>query len=270
MIKGEKYLNPNRIPSIWCPGCGNGIILHGILSTLEDLDTKKEDVVFVSGIGCSSRSPTYTIFDNIHTLHGRAIPIATAIKLVKPNKKVIVMTGDGDSLAIGGNHIIHAARRNIDISVVIFNNSIYGMTGGQFSPLTPYGMKATTSQFGNLEETFDTMKLLAGAGASYSARIGTYYYVQMMKYMKTAFTRKGFSVIEVITQCPVYYGRLNKMATPIDMMSWQKTNLVFKEKADKMTQGELVGKIVVGEFVKEERPSFIEKRNALLERVMKK
>lgn len=269
-MKGEKYLNPSRIPSIWCPGCGNGVVLHAVLATLEDMDTKLDDLVFVSGIGCSSRSPTYTLFDNIHTLHGRAIPIATAIKLVHPDKKVIVMTGDGDSLAIGGNHIIHAARRNMDMTVIIFNNSIYGMTGGQFSPLTPLGKKATTSHLGNLEDTFDTMKLLEGAGATYLARIGTFFYTQMMRYMKTAFLHKGFSAIEVITQCPVYYGRLNQFSTPFDMMIWQKENLILKSKAETMTTEEMVGKIVIGEFINKAKPSYIEQRTALLERIKNK
>lgn len=266
-MKGEKFLNPNKIPSIWCPGCGNGIVLHAALATLEDMNLKQEDVIFVSGIGCSSRSSTYTIFDNIHTLHGRAIPIATAIKLVKPGKKVIVMTGDGDSMAIGGNHIIHAARRNMDISVIIFNNSIYGMTGGQFSPLTPIGKKATTSHLGNIEDTFDTMKLLEGAGGTYLARIGTYYYVQMMKYMKAAFTHKGFSAIEVITQCPVYFGRLNQFNTPYQMILWQKENLVFKSQSEKMSAEELSGKLVIGEFVNSSKPSYLEKKQAQIERM---
>jgi len=269
-MKGEKYLNPSRIPSIWCPGCGNGIILHAVLATLEDLNIKQEDLILVSGIGCSSRSPTYTIFDNIHTLHGRAIPIATAIKLVQPGKKVIVMTGDGDSMAIGGNHIIHAARRNIDISVIIFNNSIYGMTGGQFSPMTPSGKKATTAHLGNIEEPFDTMKLLKGAGANYLARIGTYYYSQMMKYMKTAFTHNGFSAVEVIAQCPVYYGRMNQYPTPYDLLMWQKDNLVFKTQFEKMAEHEIIGKMEIGEFVNENRPSFLEKRQAQLERMIQK
>lgn len=269
-MKGEKYLKQDRIPSIWCPGCGNGIVLHAVLATLEDLAVKQEDVVFVSGIGCSSRSSTYTIFDNIHTLHGRAIPIATAIKLVQPGKKVIVMTGDGDSTAIGGNHIIHAARRNMDLSVIIFNNSIYGMTGGQFSPLTPCGKKATTSHLGNIEDNFDTMKLLEGAGATYLARIGTYHFIQMMKYMKTAFTHSGFSAIEVITQCPIYFGRLNQMPTPYSMMMWQKENLVYKAQAEKMAEDELIGKMVIGEFVNKIKPSYLEKKQIQLERMIQK
>jgi 2-oxoglutarate ferredoxin oxidoreductase subunit beta len=268
-MKGEKFLNPGKIPSIWCPGCGNGIVLHAVLATLEDMNVKQEDVVFVSGIGCSSRSSTYTVFDNIHTLHGRAIPIATAIKLVQPGKKVIVMTGDGDSMAIGGNHIIHAARRNMDISVIIFNNSIYGMTGGQFSPLTPTGKKATTSHLGNIENSFDAMKLLEGAGATYLARIGTYYYVQMMKYMKSAFTHTGFSAIEVVTQCPIYFGRLNQFHTPYEMLVWQKDNLIFKTQAQNLSKDELTDKMIIGEFVNENKPSYLEKKQAQQERIKK-
>lgn len=266
-MKGEKFINPARIPSIWCPGCGNGIVLHSVLTALEELEYEKNDVIFVSGIGCSSRSSTYTVFDNIHTLHGRAIPIATAIKLTRPDKKVIVMTGDGDSLAIGGNHIIHAARRNMDLTVIIFNNSIYGMTGGQFSPLTPTGKRATTSQFGNIEDQFDSMKLLQGAGATYLARIGTYYYPQMTKYIKTAIRHEGFAVVEAVTQCPVYFGRLNKLSTPSDMIMWQKENLVFKDKVTQSTDPLEPGKMLIGEFVNETKPSYLQKRNALLERI---
>lgn len=266
-MKGEKFINSSRIPSIWCPGCGNGIVLHSVLTALEELNYTKEQVIFVSGIGCSSRSSTYTVFDNIHTLHGRAIPIATAIKLVRPDKKVIVMTGDGDSLAIGGNHIIHAARRNIDITVIIFNNSIYGMTGGQFSPLTPSGKRATTSQFGNIENQFDAMKLLKGAGATYLARIGTYYFTQMTRYIKTAIQHDGFGVVEAITQCPVYYGRLNKMATPSDMLLWQKDNLIFKDRLSQNNNQEIDEKLLIGEFANDNIPSYLQKRQTLLERI---
>ncbi len=269
MIRGEKYLHPERIPSIWCPGCGNGIILHAMLAALEDLNITTEDLVFVSGIGCSSRSTTYTIFDNIHTLHGRALPIATAIKLVRPDKKVVVMAGDGDTMAIGGNHLIHAARRNIDVTLIIFNNSIYGMTGGQVSPLTPLGKRGTTATYGTIEETFDTVKLLEGAGATYVARIGTYYFQAMVKYMKKALNHVGFSAVEVITQCPIYYGRMNQYKNPAEMMALQKEQLVFKERAAKMSSEELKNKIVIGEFVEEEKQSYLQKRKIQLEGLSK-
>jgi len=268
-MRGEKYLNNDRIPSIWCPGCGNGIVLHAMLTALEDLKINTEDLVFVSGIGCSSRSSTYTIFDNIHTLHGRAIPIATAIKLMRPDKKVVIMSGDGDALAIGGNHLIHAARRNMDLTLIIFNNSIYGMTGGQVSPLTPSGKKGTTATQGTIEEQFDTVKLLAGAGASYVARSGTYYFQATVKYMKKALSRQGFSAIEVFTQCPIYFGRLNQFKTPAQMMLWQKENMILKEKAEKMSPEELSGKILIGEFVEEDRMSYIQKKELKLKEICK-
>jgi len=147
-VKVDNLIRKERLPFIWCPGCGNGTVLRATLTAIADLNLKENDLIIVSGIGCSSRTPMYTKFDNAHSLHGRAIPLATGIKLTRPDKKVIVMTGDGDALAIGGNHLIHAARRNIDLTVIIFNNSIYGMTGGQISPLTPEGKKRNNSNYG--------------------------------------------------------------------------------------------------------------------------
>ncbi len=268
MIKGEKFYHPDRLPTIWCPGCGNGIVLHGAMEVLDDLNCTKKDVICVSGIGCSSRSATYTQFDEVHTLHGRAIPFATAIKLCQPDKKVIVFTGDGDSAAIGGNHLIHAARRNIDITVIVFNNSIYGMTGGQVSPLTEPFKKGTTARFGNYENQFDLVQLLLGAGGTYIARTGTYYYKMMKKYMKKAFLRKGFSFIEVISQCPVYYGRLNKMAKPYDMLTNQKDILVSKDKYETLSSDDKFGKLPIGEFIEDNsQPSYLEKREQLLKKV---
>ena len=262
------YIRKERLPFIWCPGCGNGTILKAILTAIKDLDYSNDDVILVSGIGCSSRAPMYTTFDNVHSLHGRAIPLATAIKLARPSKKVIVITGDGDSLAIGGNHLIHAARRNVDLTVIIFNNSIYGMTGGQISPLTPLNKKGTTAQFGNIENTFDTMKLLDGAGATYIARSGTYFFPQTVKYIKAGIIHEGFSVIEVVTQCPVYYGRFNKEKSPGEMLLWQKENMVSFDKAKNLTEDELLNKRIFGEFVNIEKESFIQKRSKLVERVM--
>ncbi len=268
MIKGEKFYHPDRLPTIWCPGCGNGIILHAAMETLEELNVSKSDTIVVSGIGCSSRSATYTQFDEVHTLHGRAIPFATAIKLCRPDKKVIVFTGDGDSSAIGGNHLIHAARRNIDITVIVFNNNIYGMTGGQVSPLTPSLKKGTTARFGNFESPFDMAKLVEGAGATYVARTGTFYFKQMKKYMKKAFTRNGFSLIEVLAQCPIYFGRLNKNPDPFDMMMAQKELLISKEKADKLSKEEIGNRLLMGELVENnDQPSYLEKREQLLKEV---
>ena len=263
-MKVDNLIRKERLPFIWCPGCGNGIVLRATLTAIADLNLKENDLIIVSGIGCSSRTPMYTKFDNAHSLHGRAIPLATGIKLTRPDKKVIVMTGDGDALAIGGNHLIHAARRNIDLTVIIFNNSIYGMTGGQISPLTPEGKKGTTAIMGNIENKFDTVELLKGAGATYVARIGTYFFPQLTKYIKTGITHKGFSVIEVVTQCPVYYGRLNDMKTPGEMLLWQKDNLISIEKAKNISQEELNEKIIIGEFVNIDKETYIEKREKLI------
>lgn len=265
-MKVDDFIRKERLPFIWCPGCGNGTILRATLTAINELQLTENDVIFASGIGCSSRTPMYTKFDNAHSLHGRAIPLATGIKLTRPDKKVIVMTGDGDSLAIGGNHLIHAARRNIDLTVIIFNNSIYGMTGGQVSPLTPEGKRGTTATFGNIESSFDTVELLKGAGATYIARSGTYYFAQLTKYIKNGIIHKGFSVIEVVTQCPVYYGRLNKVKTPGELLLWQKVNLISIEKAKYMSNEELDGKIITGEFVNIDKESYIEKRENLIKK----
>lgn len=266
-MKAINFIREERLPFVWCPGCGNGTILRATLTAISELNLTENDVIFTSGIGCSSRTPMYTKFDNAHSLHGRAIPLATGVKLIRPDKKVIVMTGDGDALAIGGNHLIHAARRNIDLTVVIFNNSIYGMTGGQVSPLTPENKRGTTAPFGSIENAFDTVELMIGAGATYVARIGTYFFPQMTKYIKNGIIHKGFSVIEVITQCPVYYGRLNKMKTPGEMLIWQKENLISIERAKNMSKEELSGKIIIGEFLNINKESYIDRREKLIERV---
>jgi len=269
-MKVNDFIREERLPFVWCPGCGNGTVLRATLTAIAELNLTENEVVFASGIGCSSRTSMYTKFDNVHSLHGRAIPLATGIKLTRPEKKVIVMTEDGDALAIGGNHLIHAARRNIDLTVVIFNNSIYGMTGGQISPLTPEGKRGTTAQFGNIENAFNTVELAKGAGATYIARSGTYFFTHMTKYIKSGIIHKGFSVIEVVTQCPVYYGRLNEMKTPGEMLIWQKLNLVPIEKAKNMSEEELKGKIIIGEFVNIEKESYLDKRKALIEKVQLK
>ncbi len=264
------FIREERLPFVWCPGCGNGTVLKATLTAIANLNLTQNDVIFASGIGCSSRTPMYTKFDNIHSLHGRAIPLATGIKLMQPDKKVIVMTGDGDALAIGGNHLIHAARRNVDLTVIIFNNSIYGMTGGQVSPLTPQGKRGTTAPFGNIEDAFDVVELVKGAGATYVARTGTYFFAQTVKYIKNGIMHNGFSVIEVITQCPVYYGRSNKVASPGEMLIWQKENLISIEKAKDLSKDELSDKVIIGEFVNIEKESYFDKRKKLLERLNKK
>ena len=176
----NKYFRPGRLPHIWCPGCGNGIILGSIAKAIDKLGLDQDTTSIVSGIGCSSRSSGYLDFNTVHTAHGRALTFATGIKLAKPDLNVIVCTGDGDATAIGGNHFIHAARRNIDLTVILFNNNIYGMTGGQYSPMTPPNSKATTAPYGTIEPAFDIVGLAKGAGATFVARTTTYHVQQMV------------------------------------------------------------------------------------------
>ncbi len=208
----------------------------------------------VSGIGCSSRLTGYVDFNTLHTTHGRALTFATGIKMAKPRLHVIVMTGDGDATAIGGNHYIHAARRNIDMTVILFNNYIYGMTGGQVSPTTPKGKNASTAPFGNFENAFNISGLAQAAGASFVARATVYNAVQLEKIIERAIQKKGFSLVEVMSPCPTAYGRRNREGTPVDMMLYQKENSVSVAKAENMRPEELEDKIVTGVLVDVERP----------------
>ena len=222
----DKYLRKHNLPHIWCPGCGNGIILSALVEAIDSLDIDKDKICIVSGIGCSSRAAQYMNFDTIHTLHGRAIPYATGIKLAKPDLKVIVLTGDGDCAAIGGNHLIHGCRRNIDLTVLVFNNNIYGMTGGQCSPTTPLESRTTTTEKGNLCRDFDICKLCDAAGATYISRSTVAHYANLVKSMKEALNNKGFSLVEALTPCPVQYGRRNKLGKASDMINLLRKNTV--------------------------------------------
>lgn len=244
----KSMLRQNKMPHIWCPGCGHGIVLAAFLRALSEKNIDPNNVAVVSGIGCSSRASGYVDFNTLHTTHGRAIPFATGIKMAKPDMKVVVLTGDGDSSAIGGNHLIHAARRNIDLTVIVFNNSIYGMTSGQYSPLTPHGKLATTAPYGNFDYPFDLVELVKGAGATFVARGATAQPRQLEKLISQGLDHQGFSVIEAISQCPTYYGRKNKMGTPVDMLKWQKENTSVSGKEE--------GKIPLGVFAQTDRPEF--------------
>jgi len=252
----EKYLRLERFPHIWCPGCGNGIVLGCLLRAIEKTGLDADRTVIVGGIGCSSRAVGYLDFNTLHTTHGRALAYATGIKLARPELNVIVVTGDGDATAIGGNHLIHAARRNIDLTVLLFNNSIYGMTGGQYSPLTPENKKATTAPYGNIEPNFDVAELVGAAGATYVARGTTYHSTQLTQLIAAGIQNKGFSLIEAITACPTAYGRRNKMKGGAEMLLWQKDNAVNIKKARQMSPEELKGKIITGELYKKEAPEY--------------
>ena len=263
----DKYLRKNKFPLIWCPGCGHGIVLKAILRAIDRQNLDKNNVVIVSGIGCSSRAPGYLDFNTLHTTHGRAIAFATGIKAANPKLKVIVITGDGDATAIGGNHFIHGARRNIDLSVIIFNNYIYGMTGGQASPTTPTGKRASTAIHGNIEHSFNISGLAQAAGASFVARGTVYDAIMLDKMIEKAIAKKGFSVVEAVSTCPTSYGRRNKMADPVDMLKWLHENSIRIQKAKDMTDEEIGDKIVTGILVDVEKPEYTEEYQKLRERV---
>jgi len=263
----EKYLRQSALPHIWCPGCGHGILLAAILRAIDKLQLEQDKTVIVSGIGCSSRASGYMNFNTVHTAHGRALPFATGIKLANPELNVIVLTGDGDATAIGGNHFIHACRRNIDLTTIIFNNSIYGMTGGQASPLTPAGAFATTAPFGQLDRSFDIAALAIAAGSTYVARGTAYHAVQLTDLVAKGIQNKGFSVIDAITQCPTSFGRKNKMGAPATMMQWQKDHAVMIQAAAKMQPADLAGKFVIGELHKSDAPEYTAEYDKLIARL---
>jgi 2-oxoglutarate ferredoxin oxidoreductase subunit beta len=254
----HKYLRHHKkFPHVWCPGCGNGIVLGALIRAVERLGLEKNDVVFASGIGCSGRMPTYVDFNTMHTTHGRALTFATGIKLAKPSLNVIVVMGDGDATAIGGNHFIHAARRNLDLTAIIINNQIYGMTGGQASPTTPYGANSTTSSFSNIEHAFSIAELAVAAGASFVARGTVYHAVQLDKLIEKGIRNNGFSVVEVMSNCHVQFGRRNKMGDPVTMLNWYKENAVSSKNGSSMPPDSLEDKFTIGILADIDKPDYI-------------
>lgn len=250
----------DRLPHIWCPGCGHGVIMRSIAQAIESKGYDKSKVCIISGIGCSSRTPGYMDFNTLHTTHGRALAFATGVKLANPELHVIVVTGDGDAAAIGGNHLIHAARRNIDITTIVFNNNIYGMTGGQYSPTTPHGDLGTTAPYGVVDSTFDLCELTMGAGATYVARGTAYHAQQLIKVIENGLDNKGFSLIDAISVCPTYYGRKNRKGNAVQMMNFLKDTCVDKKVADKLgpDNEKVKDKLVIGEFKNIDKPEFCE------------
>ena len=244
----EKYFRQNRLPHLWCPGCGNGIAMKAIVQAIEKKGLSQDNTVIVSGIGCSSRASGYMDFDTLHTAHGRAIPFATGIKLARPDLNVVVITGDGDCTAIGGNHFIHGCRRNVDLTVVLFNNNIYGMTGGQASPMTPLGKKATTAPYGSVDRPFDACSLAEAAGATYVARSTAFHVQHLADMIANGFDNKGFSFIEAVVQCPTAYGRKNKMGSPANMMKWMRDSAIMKTAWDKLSEEKKEDKFPIGCF----------------------
>lgn len=261
----NQYLRPNKLPHIWCPGCGHGIVLKAMLRAIHSAGLQKENIAVVSGIGCSSRTPGYVDFNTLHTLHGRALAFATGIKFMKPEMNVIVTTGDGDALAIGGNHFIHACRRNIDMTVLVFTNATYGMTGGQYSPTTPLGAIATTSRYGSIEPPFDTCEMAKASGATFVARGTAYHTIELEKIIHEAIEHKGMSVVDIIDACPTYFGRANKFKSATQMMEeLEKDGTVNIKQVDKLPPEKVQGKILRGVLHKVERPEYCEQYQNLV------
>ena len=252
----QSFLRKGMIPHIWCKGCGNGIILNCFVKALDELNIDLNKVVVVSGIGCIGRISGYTNTDSFHTTHGRPIAFATGVKLAKPELKVVVISGDGDLFAIGGNHFIHAARRNMDIQVICANNFNYGMTGGQHGPTTPLQALAPTTPYGNIEHPFNLVHLAAGSGAVYVARWTVFHVRRLIESIKKALQKEGFSFIEAVTPCTEIYGQYNKMGTAIDMMRWLMKTSEIRHHYDPVKAEITPSKIIVGEFVDIEKPGY--------------
>jgi 2-oxoglutarate ferredoxin oxidoreductase subunit beta len=258
----EAYLRTDRLPHIWCPGCGIGTTVNCFANALDTSGLDLDKVVVVSGIGCTGRVAGYTNLDSFHTTHGRAIPFATGLKLANPELKVVVYSGDGDLVAIGGNHFIHAARRNLDMTVILVNNFIYGMTGGQVAPTTPFSATASTTPHGNFEQPFNLPYLAESSGAVYVARWTSYHVRYVPKAIKEALLKKGFSFIEILAPCPTLYSRRNKLGDGLEQMVYYKENSEIRHGADTKTVAlDFQGKIIVGKFVDKERPTYLDAMN---------
>ena len=263
----EKYLRERFLPHLWCPGCGHGIVLNGLLRAVHKLGMSKNEIVMVSGIGCSARISGYVDFHTLHTIHGRALAFATGVKMSRPELNLIVPMGDGDALAIGGNHFIHAARRNIDITAIVMNNRIYGMTGGQYSPLSGPDIVATTAPYASIDPTFDVVELSKAAGATFVARTTTYHVKQIDNLIKQAILHEGFAVVEILTQCPTHFGRKNKQGSAVDMMKLYRDITTPIGSKAKQENPDLIER---GIFVQEEKPEYCREYEKVIERATRR
>ena len=265
----EDLLRMDRIPHIWCPGCGIGTVVTSFAEALKKSKLDLDTVVVVSGIGCTGRVAGYIKLDSFHTTHGRAIPFATGLKLANPELKVVVFSGDGDIAGIGGNHFIHAARRNMDIVVICVNNFNYAMTGGQVAPTTPLGANASTAPYGNFEFPFSLPYLADASGATYIARWTALHLRRVTKSIQEALSRRGFSFIEVITPCVTLYARRNRLGDGLNLLKYYYDNSEIHHGADTRTLDiSYQGKLVVGKFVDKEKPTFLDAMNEHLGKVL--
>ncbi len=253
------FIRMDRMPHIWCPTCGIGTVVKCYATALGESDVDLDKVAIVSGIGCTGRVAGYLKLDGFHTTHGRAIPFATGLKMARPELSVTVFSGDGDLVGIGGNHFIHAARRNMDIMVVLVNNFIYAMTGGQNACTTPLTARSSTMSYGNFERPFNLPHLAASCGASYVARWTCLHIRRMTKAFDEALQRKGFRFIEIVTPCATLYARLNKLGSGLDLMRFYHDNAEIRHGADtKDIDIAFQDKIICGKFVDEQKPTFAE------------
>ena len=253
---GRKYLRSGVLPHLWCPGCGIGVMVGALLRSFEELGYERRDTVVVTGIGCTGKADDYLVTNALHTTHGRALSFATGIKAFNPQLHVVVLMGDGDSVTIGGNHFIHAARRNIDLTAIVINNFNYGMTGGQFSGTTPCGAFTQTSIYGNPERDFDICALAEVAGANYVARGTPYHVWDLQTNIKEALSKKGFSVVEIYSPCPTHFGKNNSMKETLDMLNWLKEKGRPAEEYKKLRPSERDGCFAIGKLVDRDEQDF--------------
>ncbi|HEY3367353.1 MAG TPA: thiamine pyrophosphate-dependent enzyme [Symbiobacteriaceae bacterium] len=249
----QQYFRP-KLPTIWCPGCAHGIVTKALVHAVRELDLDPKKTVLVSGIGCSSRATGYLDFGTVHTTHGRALAFATGIKLARPELTVIVISGDGDASAIGGNHLIHASRRNIDLTLVVYQNGTYGMTGGQYAPTTRTGQITTTSVGGHVERPFDLCTLAQAAGATYVARSTAYHFDMLSRLIVKGVRHKGFSFVEAISSCPTYAGRMNGMETGAEALTYMREHAVPYDGTGSVAQG----KFPIGILHESQAPEWLE------------